>query len=46
MVRGLGAVAELSVLAGGALGANRLQIDGRENGVLRLDNAGSLFFEE
>jgi hypothetical protein len=46
MVGGLGAVAELGVLAGGALGANRLQIDGGEDSVLGLDNAGGLFFEE
>jgi hypothetical protein len=46
VVRGLGAVAKLSVLAGRALGANRFEIDDGEDGVLGLDNAGGLFFEK
>ena len=43
---GVGGVAELRVLAGGTLGADRLEIDGRKDGVLRLGAARSPFLEQ
>ena len=46
VMRGVGRIAELRVLAGGTLGADRLQIDGREDGVLGLGAAGSSFLEQ
>jgi hypothetical protein len=39
-------VAELGVFAGRTLGANRLEIDGGEDHVLRLSAAGSSFLEQ
>src|SRR5271169_1378238 len=42
----LGRIAKLGVFAGGTLGANGLQIDRREDGVLRLGASGSSFLEQ
>src|ERR1019366_6850673 len=43
---GVGGIAELGVFASGTLGANRFEIDGREDGVLGLGTTGSFFLEQ
>src|ERR1017187_10329444 len=46
MMSGVRRIAELRVFAGGTLGANGFEINGREDGVLRLGAAGGSFLEQ
>ena len=45
-MRGVGRIAKLGVFTGRTLSADGLQIDGREDGVLRLGASGSSFLEQ